>query len=80
MPKLIQYIEGQISDEIVSDVILVNALSGEIQREDFIQFNGLTAYLQNFSKIEKTTALTNPFNYGLKNNKNLPVLTINIDY
>jgi len=80
MPRLIQNIQGQIIDELVSEVILMNSLTGEVQREDFIEINGLIAYLQNFSKIEKTSALTNPFNYGLKNKKNLPILTLNIDY
>lgn len=80
MPKLIQNIQGQIIDNLTSEVILLNSIIGEVQQEDYIDINGLIAYLQNFKKIEKTSALTNPFNYGLKNKKNLPILTLNIDY
>lgn len=80
MPQLIKTVEGTVHDNTTGDVVLVKSVVGNIQQEDYINLNGFTAYLQNLSRAEDTVALTNPINFGLKNGKNLEIVTINIDY
>ena len=80
MPQLIKKIESELINDITNDVVLVKSVIGEIQGEDYINMNGFVAYLQNLSKIEVTSALTPPLSYGLKNQYNLQVKTLNINY
>jgi len=80
MPQLIKKIESDLINDITNDVLLVKSVIGEIQEEDYVNMNGFVAYLQDFSKIEKTSELTKPLSYGLKNKYNLQIKTLNIDY
>lgn len=80
MPQLIKKIESDLTNDIGNDVILVKSVIGELQEEDYINMGGFVAYLQNFSKTEHTSELTQPYPYGLKNKYNLQLKTLNIDY
>ena len=80
MPQLIKSVEGIIHSTPISEVIYVKSVTGEIQREDYINLNGFVAYLQNFSKTEVTQLLTKPITYGLVNQYNLQIETIEISY
>lgn len=80
MPILIKNIEGRVFGTNKTDVVLIKTIFGEIQKEDYIDFSSLTAFLQDFSKIEKTSGLTNPLNFGLKNTMNKQMITLNINY
>jgi len=80
MPELIKNIEAYSVDILSNDITLVKSVSGEIQQEDYINMGGFIGYLQNLSRAEKTSALTKPLLYGLKNTKFLPIKTLNIDY
>lgn len=80
MPQLIKNVQGEVHNETVGTVILIKSISGEIQREDYIDINGSTFYLQNFSKIEETSLLTTPLSIGLINKNNIDVVTIEINY
>lgn len=80
MPQLIKNIQGNFYDNTTGSVVYLKGISAEIQQEDYVHVYGLVAYLQNLTKVEQTSALTKPLLFGLKNNKNLPVTTLNIDY
>ena len=80
MPILIKKIEGEVFETVIGDIIFSSSLTGEIQSEDYINLNGLIAYLQNFTKIEETTELTKPISFGLKNKYNIEVVTLEINY
>ena len=47
MPQLLKSIQGNIVENIMGDINYVIGVSGEIQREDYINLNGFVAYLQN---------------------------------
>lgn len=80
MPKLINNIQGEYFDLPIGEVISFKQIIGEVQEEDYVNMNGLIAYLQNFSKIEETQALLKPINFGLKNTNNITMITLEIDY
>lgn len=80
MPKLINNIQGEYFDLPIGEVISFKQIVGEVQEEDYVNMNGLIAYLQNFSKIEETQALLKPINFGLKNTNNITMITLEIDY
>lgn len=80
MPILIKNIEGEFFDNTIGDVKLIGNLSAEVQQEDYINLNGIVAYLQNLSKVEDTYLLTKPSRFGLKNNFNIEMITLEIDY
>ena len=80
MPILIKKIEGEVFDNPIGDVKLIGGLSAQVQQEDYINLNGIIAYLQNLSKVEDTYLLTKPNGFGLKNNFNIETITLEIDY
>jgi hypothetical protein len=80
MPQLIKKIEGEVFSFTVGDVIFNNQLIAQVQQEDYVNLNGFIAYLQNLSKANDTYLLTKPNNFGLKNNFNLDVKNLEIDY
>ena len=80
MPILIKSIQGEIITPANGDVIYITKLSGQVQGEDYINLNGFIAYLQNLSKTEYTHGLIKPNNFGLQNNYNVPIITLDINY
>jgi hypothetical protein len=80
MLQLIKNIQGNFYDNTTGNVVYLKSISAELQQEDYINVYGLVAYLQNLTRAEQTSALTKPLLFGLKNNRNLPVRTLNIDY
>jgi hypothetical protein len=80
MPSLIKNIEAKFYDNNTTNVIYINNLSANIQKEDYIVIQGLIAFLQDFSRTEETHLLETPIEFGLKNNYNLPLVTLTIDY
>lgn len=80
MPKLLKKVEGEIYEPNTTSVVYVKSVSGEVQQEDYINLGGLVAYLQNLSEVQITSRLTKPLTFGLKNDKNLSVITLNVDY
>ena len=79
MPQLIKNIQGNLVDDYIGNVVYMKSIVGEVQEEDYININGFIAYLQNQTQIEFTSGLKQPLNLGL-NNKNLPIVTLNINY
>ena len=79
MPQLIKNIQGNLVDDYIGNVVYMKSIVGEVQEEDYININGFIAYLQNLTQIEFTSGLKQPLNLGL-NNKNLPIVTLNINY
>ena len=80
MPILYKEIKGEHLVENVGQITFLTKPIGQIQREIYISLFGFDAYLQNFSKIDITSALIKPLNFGLVNDKNLPIIEITIDY
>lgn len=80
MPKLIKKVEGELFDNPIGDVKYIKTVTGEIQVEDYINLNGFMGFLQNLSRVEETTSLIIPINFGLKNNHNKPMITLEINY
>jgi len=80
MPQLIKKVEGELLDLPIGEVNLITSITGQVQQEDFINMNGIIAFLQDFSNIEDTTLLTKPRLFGLKNLHNIPTITLYIDY
>lgn len=80
MPQLIISVTSNILDNFSTSVILFNSVTAQVQQEDYINLNGFTAYLQNFSKIEFTQTLQKPLTFGLVNTYNVPMVTLNISY
>lgn len=80
MPKLIKNITGSILDNFTGGITLLNTVSGQIQFEDYISIGGFTAYLQNFTQVDYVQILQKPITFGLKNQYNLPTITLEISY
>jgi hypothetical protein len=80
MPQLLKKVEGEILTSVVGDVPFVISVTGNIQQEDFINLTGFSAFLQNFTKIDFTSALTKPLEYGLPKDNNIEMITLEISY
>jgi hypothetical protein len=80
MPQLIKKVEGEIFDQTIGGVTYLKPIIGELQEEDFIDLNGLIAYLQNLTRAEEVDILMKPLSFGLKNNFNIPTVILQISY
>jgi hypothetical protein len=80
MPQLLKNIQGNVVENIMGSVIYVKGVTGEVQKEDYINLNGFVAYLQNFSRVRTLTELQAPSQFGLKNNYNVEINTLEISY
>jgi len=80
MPKLIKNIEAKFYDNNTTNVSLVKTITSDLQKEDYVNITGLIAFLQNLSKTEETYLLETPIEFGLKNQYNIPLTTLTIDY
>lgn len=80
MPQLLKNIQGNIVENIMGSVNYVKSVTGEAQKEDYINLNGFVAYLQNFSRVRTLTELQTPLEFGLKNIYNVEVNTLEISY
>jgi hypothetical protein len=80
MPQLLKSIQGNIVENIMGDINYVIGVSGEIQREDYINLNGFVAYLQNFTRVMSLTEMQVPSEFGLKNTYNVEINTLEISY
>lgn len=80
MSKLIRKIEGEILRNVIDDVKFITRVTGDVQREDFINLNEFTACLQNFSRIEETFPVNFNQPLGLKNRLNQKVIDLNVNY
>jgi len=80
MPQLIKKVEGQVFDFTVGDIKYNYQLVAQVQDDDYINMNGLIAFLQNLSKADDTYLLNKPARFGLKNQFNLEVKNIEISY
>lgn len=78
--KLIKKVDGEIFNVPVGNIKYIGSIVGVIQQSDYININGFMAYLQNLSRAEDTYALTIPTIFGLKNENNLTMVTLEIDY
>ena len=78
--QLIRNIQGEALTNVVGSVIYISNVSGVIQREDYINLNGFTGYLQNLTQVEETQALIIPSHMGLKNTYNKTIVTLEINY
>ena len=52
----------------------------EYEKENGTEIKLNIAFLQDFSRTEETHLLETPIEFGLKNNYNLPLVTLTIDY
>jgi hypothetical protein len=80
MPIILKTIEARILDNLVGDIDIITSIEAAIQFEDYVKLNAFTAYLQNFRKADSVTKFTNPLTFGLKNQYNLPVKTLDVSY
>jgi hypothetical protein len=80
MSKLIRKVEGEILKNIIDDVKYIMEITGVVQREDYINLNGFTGCIQNFSKIEETFPINFVQPFGLKNRLNQKYIDLNIQY
>jgi hypothetical protein len=64
MIHLIKNIQGIFITEIKGGITYSNSVTGEVQREDYINIYGFKAFLQNFSKTPITSAFAIPNLFG----------------
>lgn len=78
--RLIRKIEANVLDNFTGNVYFFTSLSASIQFEDYVDLNGFIAYLQNFTEVGSLEYLKKPLTFGLKNQYNLPTITLEISY
>lgn len=78
--QLIKNIQGEVLTNVVGDIRYISNITGEVQREDYINLNGFVGYLQNLRRAEETAALTIPQSFGLTNSYNKTMVTLEINY
>jgi len=80
MPKLIKDINASLLDYFTGNLYYVTTLTATVQTEDYINMNGFIAYLQNFKKVGYLEYFDKPLNFGLKNQYNQAITTLEISY
>lgn len=80
MPIVLKNIEARILDNFIGNIDIFSTIQASVQFEDYIKLNAFTAYLQNFTKADSVTFFIKPLTFGLKNQYNLPVQTLEISY
>ena len=78
--QLVRDIQGEAYPNVIDNIVYLSSVSGEIQREDYINLNGFVGFLQNLTKAEETAALTIPLSFGLTNTYNKNIVTLEISY
>lgn len=78
--QLIRNIQGDAYPNVVDNINYLSTISGEVQREDYINLNGFVGFLQNLTKTEETAALSIPSSFGLANTYNKTIVTLEISY
>ena len=83
MPRLVKHIEGVVFDNFETTTILLKSVEGSYgptgngcNMFDYIELDGFTAFIQDFSRIETTEDLVVPPTFGLKNNTDFIELNI----
>ena len=77
MPRLLKKVEGKICDNFETKV-KIGGIKAELGVEDYIGIYGLTAYLQNYSKVSSIEIYPSNELFGLKTDKN--IIELNISY
>jgi len=80
MTQFIKNIQGEVLTNVIDDIRYISNITGEIQREDYINLNGFVGYLQNLTRAEETAALIIPQSFGLKDSYNKTMVTLEINY
>jgi len=80
MPILLKSVKSNVLDSYVGNLYFVSAIQASLQLDDYINVNGFIAYLQNYQYVESVTKLDKPIEFGLKNQYNLPTITLEISY
>ena len=80
MPILVTSVTAEVLPNYLGDIYLFGNLSAQVQFEDYINLNNFIAYTQNFTQVEKAVQLPKPMTFGLKNNYNVPIYTLEISY
>lgn len=78
--QLIKNIQGETYQNVIYDINYLSSISGEVQREGYINLNGFVGFSQNLTKIEETAALSIPSSFGLANTHNKTIVTLEISY
>lgn len=80
MPQLIKKIQGFFPPYLNGGTRYVNTISGVIQGEDYINIPNFVGLIQNLTQTELTVGMDLPITFGLKNQDNTSMITLNIDY
>lgn len=80
MIHLIKNIQGIFITEIKGNVKYSKSVTGEVQREDYIDIYGFKAFLQNFSKTPITSGMVIPNPFGYKPPLGITQKNIEISY
>lgn len=80
MPVLLKSVKSNVLDSYVGNLYCFSAIQASVQLDDYVNVNGLIAYLQNYHYVESVTKLDKPIEFGLKNQYNLPTITLEISY
>lgn len=80
MPILVTNITAEILDNYLGDLYFFSNVSGDVQFEDYINLNGFIAYLQNFTEVGYVEYLQKPLMFGLEDEYNVPMVTLEISY
>jgi hypothetical protein len=80
MPKLIKNIGGEFFEHNTGSVLFLRPIAGQVQREDYINMFGFIAFLQNLTEVCETAHADIPLHFGLANQLNLTVVTLDFCY
>lgn len=80
MPRLVTNISAKLFDNYIGNIGVFTSLTAQAQFEDYINLNGFIAFLQDFRSVVDVTELSKPLSFGLKNQYNIPIVTLEISY
>jgi hypothetical protein len=80
MPVYLKNIEAKIIEPYNGELTYATSVAASIQFEDYINLNNFIAYLQNFKNVSEVEYLNKPLEFGLKNNFNSQITTLQISY
>jgi hypothetical protein len=80
MTQLIKNISAEIIDQKTSSASLVKLTSSTMMIGDYIGLDNYIAFLQDFSNVKTFVTLEKPLDFGLKNQYNVELRTLDISY
>jgi hypothetical protein len=80
MPKVIKNVSAEILPNYIGNVTILPTPVGLVGENDYIEIFNFVGFTQNFKFVKSLETIEKPNGFGLKNQFNIPIITLEISY